>query len=227
MSKRQFIEEATDDEIAELYRKRGEEPPPPRKSNLSENSMERNDGDAPSKGSGRRRMRERRKPGRVLWRPIRPQLVNMVTKLPQSLQANPIMTGSTVALLLPFTGLILFCLPGTLLADHCLQKVYDRYSDEVEVAVENGKQMGKLGFVIVRLSARQGYRVVRRQLKKIEADPANVIKEVGNTLYDAVTHPKDTAGTLYSIGVESVSSVISWASWAKNQVQAMRDASPP
>lgn len=143
----------SDSEIEEFYRARGEEPPPRRSQSPH----------MPITPPPEDRRRRRRQPSRLLWHPIAPALKGLVTSLPTRARNQPVRTCGGVLILLPFSGLVIF-LPGVLVTDHFLQKVYAAYGPSAEVVVDDGMQMAKLGFIMVRLSARQGYRVVRRQV---------------------------------------------------------------
>jgi hypothetical protein len=95
---------------------------------------------------------------------VAPALAEMVNNLPQTARQSPFKTCGTVMVLLPFSGLVIF-LPGVLVTDHFLQKLYSAYGSSVEVVVDDGLQMARLGFVMAKLTVRQTYRVVRRQVR--------------------------------------------------------------
>jgi hypothetical protein len=154
----------TDAEIEEFYRARGEEPPPRRAPQPSSNTPPRPAQQSQQPSTSKRR--KRHAPARLLWHPIRPALAQTLTDLPSTAAAHPFKTCGTVMVLLPFSGLVIF-LPGMLVTDHFLQKLYSAYGGSVEVVVDDGLQMARLGYVMAKLGVRQTYRVVRRQVGPI------------------------------------------------------------
>jgi len=75
-------------------------------------------------------------------------------------------TTTTLLALLPFTPGIIFFLPSVLITDEVLQALYRSYGDTIEVVVDDTKQMAKLAMVVGKLSVRQSYRLVKRQVSQ-------------------------------------------------------------
>ena len=214
---REQIEEATEEEIAEMYRRRGEEPPPPSTSasstSLSAAAAPRlvggmkktgaGTGGKKGRGSGRSR-RSARARARVLWKPLTPQLLAAVKATPGNFKAHPFKTTGSMMILLPVSGPILFFLPGVLVTDHVLQSVYSRYKGECDIVVGNTKQITRLTYVFGKIAVRHSFRVVKHQLKKLEADPVATVKEAGAFAVDAALHPVRTATAALEFGKKSM-----------------------
>lgn len=226
------VEEASEEEVAAFYRSRGLEPPvaPVEKEEKMQQVASKSEQPSPSataakaRHGGRRRITQQR--ARVLWRPLTPQVVALTKEtLPQELRAHPFKTAVVVACVLPFSGVILFCLPGLLVTDHfVLQKVYGRYGAWVEEAVDDIVQVGRLGFVVSRLALRQCYRVARRQFRKAQADPAHAARDAGVSAWDAVTHPLATAKAAFGLGARGVKVAVGMGRFLRDEFVGMRAA---
>ena len=236
-----MVEEATEEEIAALYRSRGEEPPPPpsttTNNSSSSSSSTRNSaaqeentnyssffGDpsyprplAPPPSSGRAR-RGRGAPSRVLWQPLGPSLLQALLSTPQHFQAHPYKTMGAYAAFLPVSGIVVFCLPGVLMTDAVLQSIYKRVGPGVEVWVHDGKEICRLSWMVSRLSLRQTYRFVRKQLRRAGADPVMVLQGVGEVAYEAVTHPLETVGMVWDQAKATVAAAGKVVGWVQKQV---------
>lgn len=210
------VEEATDEEIADFYRKRGLEPPPP------DLSKKKHEDPAPAPAQ-RRNPGRRRAPARVLWRPLAPQMARLSKEtLPQELRARPLKTAGLVCCVLPFSGAIVLCLPGVLATDLVLQRLYARHGYYLEVLVDDVRQVGRLGYVATRLTARQVYRTMVRQLRKAKADPAKALDDARAWAWDAATHPQATAQAAYGLGKRGIESALGLATFLWTQFRAAR-----
>jgi hypothetical protein len=200
------VEEATQEEIAEYYRQRGMAPPAAAATPLSQQEKE---GTAPqgaqsSTTATRRRRYDQPRP-RVLWRPLAPQMLMLAQHtLPNELRAHPFKTAGLVACVLPFSGAILLCLPGLLLADHLvLQRVYSVYGPQLEEAAFNATEVGRLVYVVTRLSLRS----CRRAMRKARADPKQAI----TWAWHAATHPLETAKATFGVASRGLASALELA----------------
>lgn len=227
------VEEASEEEIAAFYRSRGLEPPvaPAEKKEGMQQAATQSKSEQPGPSTvakarlgGRRRFTQPR--ARVLWRPLTPQVVALTKEtLPQELCAHPFKTAGAVACVLPFSGVILFCLPGLLVTDHfVLQKLYGRYGAWVEEAVDDVVQVGRLGFVFSRLALRQCYRVARRQLRNAQADPARAVRNAGASAWDAATHPVATAKAACGLWARGAKFVVVLGRFLRDEFVGMRAA---
>ncbi len=220
------VEEATEEEIAAFYTARGLTPPhPPASASTAApiiRPQQTTQAAAPPATKGRGRRRYKQPPPRVLWQPLAPQLGKLTKEtLPTELRAHPFKTAGVIACVLPFSPAILFCMPGVLVTDHfVLQKLYARFGAQLEEAVDDVLQVGRLGFVISRLSLRQSYRVARRQLRKAQADPKRAVSNAGAWAWDAATHPVVTAMGLVGFGQRGVASTMKLAGWLRAQLAA-------
>lgn len=237
-----MVEEATEEEIAALYRSRGEEPPPPSStttnnnnnsssSTTSNSAAQEEDNNYPSffgdpsrprplpppPSSGRAR-RGRGAPSRVLWQPLGPSLLQALLSTPQHFQAHPYKTTGAYAALLPVSGIVVFCLPGVLMTDAVLQSIYKRVGPGVEVLVHDGKEICRLSWMVSRLSLRQTYRFVKKQLRRAGADPVMALQGVGEVVYEAVTHPLESAGMVWDQAKATVAAAGKVVGWAQKQV---------
>lgn len=230
-----MVEEATEEEIAALYRSRGEEPPPAPTNNSSSNtstnttSAAQDDNDnsffdpsrprplAPPPSSGRHR-RGRGAPSRLLWQPLGPTILQTLLSTPQQFQAHPYKTTGAYAALLPVSGVVVFCLPGVLMTDAILQSMYRKVGPGVEVWVHDGKEICRLSWMVSRLSLRQTWRFARKQLRKAGADPVSALNGVGEVVYEAVTHPLETAGMVWEQAKAAGGAVGKVVAWAQKQV---------
>lgn len=226
-----IVEEASEAEIAEYYRSRGLEPPAPAvdkkedKQPAAKSEHVAKAAAPPSARPGGRRRFNQPRP-RVLWRPLTPQVVALAKEtLPQELRAHPFKTAGVVACVLPLSGVVLFCLPGVLVADHfVLQKLYGRYGPWVEEAVDDVVQMARLGFVVSRLSIRQVLRVTRRQIRNAQADPGRAVHDAGAWAWDAATHPVATAKAAFGLGKRGVEVIAGLGRWLRDELMGMRAA---
>jgi len=239
-----IVEEATEEEIVALYRSRGEEPPPPSSTTTNDNNDSNSSSSstsnsaareedannysffsdpsrarplAPPPSSGRAR-RGRGAPSRVLWQPLGPTLLQALLSTPQHFKAHPYKTTGAYAALLPVSGIVIFCLPGVLMTDAVLQSFYKRVGPGVEVWVHDGKEICRLSWMVSRLSLRQTYRFVRKQLRRAGADPVMALQGVGEVVYEAVTHPLETVGMVWGQAKTTVAAAGKMVGWAQKQV---------
>lgn len=218
------VEEASEEEIAEFYRKRGLDPPAPSAAPAAPTKKEEKqpaaqpaDLGSSKPGASRRRFNR----PRILWRPLAPQVRMLPQKTLEELRDHPFKTAGVMACVAPFSGLVIFCLPGVLFTDHfVLQKLYGRYGAVVEEAVDDVVQVGRLGFVVSRLALRQSYRVARRQLRKVQAEPTQAISDAGAWAWDAATHPFATATAAYGLGKQAAASALDFAGFLRAQLRA-------
>lgn len=160
-----------DDEVVAYYEAKGVAPPKTaasrriKKGNINQTPLNTPNTPMhmppPSPVSRRRRSRP---PPRVLWQPLRPRLVSTLQSIPTNFQETPLATSATVLACLPFTPMATFFLPQILITDEILQRLYQSYGENLEEVVDDGRQMAKLAYVMARLSVRQTYRVVKRQV---------------------------------------------------------------
>jgi len=231
-----IVEEATEEEIAALYRSRGEEPPAASttittngSSSRSNTASTQDDNDnpffdpsrprplTPPPSSGRHR-RGRGAPSRLLWQPLGPTLLQILLSTPQQFQTHPYKTTGVYAALLPVSGVVVLCLPGVLMTDAVLQAIYKKVGPGVEVWVHDGKEICRLSWMVSRLSLRQTYRFIRKQLRKAGADPVSALNGVGEVVYEAVTHPLETAGMVWEQAQVAVGAAGKVVAWAQKQV---------
>jgi len=234
------VEEATEEEIAELYRSRMEEPLPPFKTNTVKSGSKRSKTTttsthvketknsffddlcdpyalAPPPSSGRCR-RGRGAPSRLLWQPVGPSLLQALLSTPQQFQSHPFKTTGLYAALLPVSGIIVFCLPGVLITDAVLQAMYKKVGHGVEVWIHDGKEICRLSWMVSRLSLRQTYRLANKQLRKTGADPMAALNWIGEMACEAVVHPLVTAGVVWERAKRAVVTAGKIVEWAQKQV---------
>ena len=139
--------------------------------------------------------------GRLLWYPLLPQATYIVTEgIPNFFYEKPIQTSLVGVMVLPFSGLIIFFTPGILLGDVVLQELYKQYGSQLEIIVADSSQFLKLGYISCKLTTKQSFRMVKKQLKKMKADPQEAIKSIGKNTLHVVTHPIETASRVVNFG---------------------------
>ena len=145
--------------------------------------------------------KHRMQQGRLIWHPLFPQATYFVTEgIPNSFQQKPFQTGLVGVAVLPFSGLIIFFTPGVLLGDAILQEVYKKYGSQLEIFVADSSQFLKLGYISCKLTTKQSYRMIKKQFKKMKADPKEAVKTIGTNTLHVITHPVETTSKVISFG---------------------------
>lgn len=223
------VEEATAEEIAALYRSRGENASAASYTEMASESSRmasessrlasassRSGLPAPPPPAGRYRSRQG-PPSRLLWHPLGPLLFHFLVSAPEFFRSHPLKAAGSLAAFLPVSGVLVFCLPGVLITDAAAQAIYRRVGPGLEVWVHDGKEVVRLTWMVTRLSVRQTYRFWRKQVKRAGLDPMMAVNGVGGALYEVVTHPVESAMTMIVTAKATVSALQQVVRWAYTQ----------
>src|SRR6056297_2374920 len=216
------VEEATAEEIAALYRSRGENASAASYTEMASESSRlasassRSGLLAPPPRAGRYRRRQG-PPSRLLWHPLGPLLFHFLVSAPEYFRAHPLKATGSLAAFLPGSGVLVFCRPGVLITDAAAQAIYRRVGPGLEVWVHDGKEVVRLTWMVTRLSVRQTYRFWRKQVKRAGLDPIMAVNGVVGALYEVVTHPVESAITMIVTAKATVSALQQVVRWAYSQ----------
>lgn len=216
------VEEATAEEIAALYRSRGENASAASYTEMASESSRlasassRSGLPAPPPRAGRYRRRQG-PPSRLLWHPLGPLLFHFLVSAPEYFRSHPLKATGSLAAFLPVSGVLVFCLPGVLITDAAAQAIYRRVGPGLEVWVHDGKEVVRLTWMVTRLSVRQTYRFWRKQVKRAGLDPIMAVNGVVGALYEVVTHPVESAITMIVTAKATVSALQQVVRWAYSQ----------
>ena len=134
---------------------------------------------------------------RLIWQPLVPKINMIYEEMLKKIDCNPLNIVAFGLFLLPLSPLLLGFGVPILIFDYILQSFYETFGDVIEDTYESGKRIIKLNYLLLKISLRQTYRMVNKQIVKSGGYYAYSTYLFGN-IVRACSKPKETIVFFYT-----------------------------